>query len=122
MNSSKFFKRFFNHFDIDANISLSDVSLDLIHEINQLDPFGQSNPMPILMCSANILDARLVGQTGAHLKCRCVADNAVVDAIGFDLGHRISNLKHKDAKLAFHLTKNTYGGHTTPQLQLIDIQ
>ena len=38
-------------FDVDAVVNLSDLSLDFVKKMNQLSPFGQGNPFPILVIS-----------------------------------------------------------------------
>jgi single-stranded-DNA-specific exonuclease len=56
---------------LDGELDPSEVSLQLVQSLDSLGPFGYGHPQPIF-CSRRwrLLDARLVGREGQHLKLR----------------------------------------------------
>jgi single-stranded-DNA-specific exonuclease len=107
---------------IDAILPLSQVSLDFIDAIDQLAPFGEGNPQPLFYADATMVEARSVGQKKNHIKFRFTQDTAVMDGIGFDMADRVSAIRTQRVWVAFHVSKNDFGGQLTPQLQVIDIK
>lgn len=69
----------------DALASLDEMDEALIEKINLLEPFGNSNPQPILMSDALVVDGvRLMGDNGQHIKLRLKnKNNAVMDFVAF---------------------------------------
>jgi single-stranded-DNA-specific exonuclease len=107
---------------IDTPISLAEISLDFIEGLSQLEPFGEGNPAPVFMATATLLEARKVGKTQAHLKCRFEQNGHIIDGIGFNLAPKLANLSSHRVRIAFTVSKNAFNGIISPQLELIDIQ
>jgi len=110
--------------EIDAAItSPSDVTLDQVELLSQLEPYGAGNPRPTFALLGATVDAiQSVGQ-GKHLKLRLSKGMTRFDAIFFSTTEAecgIAAGSRVDA--AFHLQANTFRGNTTLQLQLIDIR
>jgi single-stranded-DNA-specific exonuclease len=101
---------------------LAAISLDFIEELSQLEPFGEANPAPIFMATATLLEARKVGKTQAHLKCRFQQNGHIIDGIGFNLAPNLEHLSSQTVRIAFTVSKNEFNGIVSPQLELIDIQ
>ena len=93
-----------------------------ISEIDQLEPFGEGNPRPLFYTQANVIDARKVGQTKAHVKFRFQESNSIVDGIGFNLSDQMDKIDSQKVRIAFHISKNEFNGSVTPQLEIIDIK
>ena len=91
-------------------------------ELNKCEPFGEGNPRPTFYANVHLLEGKKVGKTHAHLKCRFEQDNAIIDAIGFDLGPMLNHLTSPKVCIAFHVSVNEYMGRVKPQIELIDIQ
>src|SRR5699024_3186906 len=54
---------------IDAYVSIEELSIDSIKELDKLRPFGTDNTKPMIVCSdVNVLEKRKVGPEGDHLK------------------------------------------------------
>jgi len=111
--------------EVDAQLSLSDINLSLIKDINNLEPFGLGNPQPIF-CSYNnmISDWRVVGENREHLKLKIMDKNKVFDGIGFGLykgGNQIFS-ESKVADLAFNIEMNKWNGLENIQLNIKDIK
>jgi len=109
---------------IDFELKAPQISLDFIHELSQLGPFGQHNPEPVFYTEDLIpLQAKTVGN-GHHLKVTFSDKNKnkIFDGIGFNLGHRVSDFYKTHHKIAFHLTCNDWMGKKNAQLQILDVQ
>ncbi len=109
--------------DIDASVSPDILTEQLAAEMTTLGPFGQGNPMPVLMTEGlRVIESRTVGQ-GRHLKARFTdaSGRIIVDGIGFGLADKINALYAAQPKLAFGLEMNHWNGQKTLQLQLLDI-
>jgi len=105
---------------IDAELDVSNISPQLIRELANLEPFGESNPHPTIAtepCTA--VGVRIVGKN--HLKLRIQGDMVTLDAIGFGLGDR--GVKNGGQyRFAGTPEFNTYNGSTTIQFKIKDIQ
>jgi len=68
---------------VDAEVTLSDLSLPLATDLDRLAPFGHGNPQPVLAVrGVRTVAQRLVGD-GAHLRFGVTDGTAFVEAIGF---------------------------------------
>jgi single-stranded-DNA-specific exonuclease len=108
---------------IDAELALNELSPNLFQIIKQFAPFGHHNPKPIFysrgVTSAN--GVKVVGNN--HLKFRALQQNFIIDAIGFNLGDKISLcMGGKPFTIAYTIEENTYNGVTTPQLSIKDVR
>lgn len=107
---------------LDTNLHLNSISLDLIDELQQLEPHGEGNPKPLFYATVNLIDGKKVGKTKTHLKCRLEQDNAIIDGIGFNLGHALNTLSSPTVQIAFHISKNNFREKVSPQIEIIDIK
>ena len=107
---------------IDAEVSLSDLTDDLLKEFDLMQPTGYGNPDPLLAARhLQIENARCVGSDGSHLKLVVSDENKTIDAIAFGLGHIYDELPgFIDA--AFYFENNEFRGTVTPQLNIQDIK
>ncbi|MBI4745188.1 MAG: single-stranded-DNA-specific exonuclease RecJ, partial [Deltaproteobacteria bacterium] len=106
--------------DIDATMDLNNVTEGLVKELDNLAPFGEANPEPLL-CSTGleISDCRVVGNN--HLKMKVKQCGAVMDAIGFGMGNlNVSPGINLDT--AFIPQINLWNGGKSIQLKLKDVR
>ncbi len=116
--------------EIDAEVSLKEVSEQLVKEISRLEPFGRCNPEP--MFSSLELDSYVSKEVGkGHLKLKIKEESLSYDAIGFNMAEQfLPFLKPPDAhpdgtgriKIAFVPQINTWQGVTSVQLKMKDIK
>jgi single-stranded-DNA-specific exonuclease len=107
---------------VDAEIPLRALSWDLYDRLEQLQPFGYGNPVPVFASRrVRVLSARAVGKEGRHLKLY-VADESgrSWDAIAFRQGYWIGRLPTW-VDLAYVLEKNEWNGRISLQLNVQDI-
>ena len=68
--------------DIDAEVSLSEVSHQLLRELDQLNPFGMGNPEPLLSSiGVKVLQKKIVGDN--HLKLVMRQNGSVPIAVSY---------------------------------------
>ena len=107
---------------LDAKLNLNHISLSLIEELDTLEPHGEGNPKPIFYTIANLIDAKKVGKTQAHLKCRFEQSGTIVDGIGFNPATALIHITKPQVQIAFNVSRNEFNGRVTPQLEIIDIK
>ena len=112
---------------LDAVISASAASVELIKEIEKLAPFGTDNPEPkIALSHVKIINSKIVGEN--HIQC-LIKDSAVnhsaIRAIAFravdtELGNLLLNSQNKILHLAGNLSINRWNGSDYINFQIID--
>ncbi|MGG3278918.1 single-stranded-DNA-specific exonuclease RecJ [Paenibacillus solani] len=109
--------------EADLEASISDVSLSIIDQIEQLSPFGMENAVPkIIFRNAVIKDVRKIGKEGKHLKLRLQQKREVIDAISFGCGHLADILPAGTAvDVLGELSVNEWNGSRKAQLMIQDI-
>ena len=118
MSQGKDLKPFLN---IDLELTPNDITLDLVDDISQLEPFGASNPSPIFAIkNLKIKEKRLMGENKNHLRLTCQAGNTEFNCIRWKDGD-VSLVKGDTLDIAFHPQKNEFNGNTTIQLIIDDI-
>lgn len=118
MAQGKDLKPFLN---IDLELTPDDITLDLVDDISQLEPFGAANPSPIFAIKNLIIkEKRLMGENKNHLRLTCQSENTEFNCIRWKDGD-ISLVKGDTLDIAFHPQKNEFNGNTTVQLIIDDI-
>jgi single-stranded-DNA-specific exonuclease len=110
---------------IDADVPFDALNWGLQQQFARLEPTGQENPLPLLLCrNLRIREARQVGG-GKHL--RLIVDKgpagAVMDAVAFsqgEWGNHLSQGSRIDA--VFHLEANEWDGRQRLQLNIQDLR
>ncbi len=110
----------------DMEISLCDVTLEIVDLITALEPFGEGNTEPVFVIRGVVVaDVRMVGSTGAHVKMICADSHDArlrIDAIGFFMKEKFQNIIQKDhVDIIARIQKNEWNGRVSVQLQLLDI-
>lgn len=104
--------------EYDVALSLSQVNLELIDALSQMQPTGYGNPAPVFLSrSVQVQLMRKVGHDQQHLKLSLLDGNALRDGIAFSMGHWADEgLDTVD--VLFTPEKNEFRGRVTPQLQV----
>ncbi|MBS1560584.1 MAG: single-stranded-DNA-specific exonuclease RecJ [Bacteroidetes bacterium] len=108
---------------IDANLQLNELTPHFFKMLARFAPYGYSNHRPVFhtqdVISAN--GVKIVGNN--HLKFRALQKNFAIDAIGFNLGHKIADCTNgKPFSLVYTLEENVFNGTSTPQIRIKDIR
>ena len=118
MSQGKDLKPFIN---IDLELVPEDITIDLVEQISQLEPFGACNPNPIFaLKNLKIKEKRLMGERKNHLRLTCTAGNSEFNCIRWKDGD-ISLVNGDTLDIAFHPQKNEFNGVTSVQLIIDDI-
>ncbi len=110
--------------NVDCEVDIEEIDADLVESLRQMGPFGQGNPEPVLMSTAlEVVDARCVGNNGAHLKLLAGREHLVFDCIGFRLGELADSLRKGTlVDIAYTPEFNDYNGRRGIQLRLAAVR
>lgn len=108
---------------IDCAVDLSEINMDLLTELDMLEPTGHGNPpATFLTRDLKVLHRRRVGAEGRHLKLRLAGEGAPpIDAIGFGLGEWARQLPDR-IDCVHHPEINEWNGRRSLQMRLLDIR
>lgn len=107
---------------IDAEVSLSDMTIESITELERLQPCGQSNPQ-IRFCVRGVSHQQppqRMGKEQQHVKFRVTDGFRMVEAVWFNCGD--AALPKVRFDLAFSPLINEFNGRRTVQLKVADWQ
>ncbi|OLO26201.1 single-stranded-DNA-specific exonuclease RecJ [Alkalihalophilus pseudofirmus] len=110
--------------NVDLVATLDEISLDVINQLEELAPYGVSNPVPKVMIEeVNIAQIRRIGTDENHLKVLFEHEGTTLDGIGFQLGYLHPEI-NQAAKISAvgTISVNEWNGHCKPQIFLEDIQ
>lgn len=111
---------------IDAELSLNDITTDLVKELNAFQPFGPENENPIFITS-NVLDAggsKLVGKGFHHIKLELKEETITepMQGIAFSADAHFKSIKNKEPfDICYTIEENRHGSVSFTQLMVKDI-
>ena len=108
---------------IDEEISLKDINLKAVQELNLLEPFGEANKMPLFLYrNLKIHSIRALSE-GKHIKLTLQDNNFYIDCIGFNLGYLVDEYQIGDKiDVVGTLEINEFNGMQNVQINLKDIR
>lgn len=109
---------------IDAESPLAAFTLQTVRQIEELAPFGQGNPRPLL-CTSGVRLAeppRPIGSGGHHLSLQLTQHDVQLRAVAFGGGDRADEFTGLDGpiEVAFRPVINTFRGRQNVELHLVD--
>jgi single-stranded-DNA-specific exonuclease len=108
------------HIDIDAQVTLSDLTGETFKQIQQLAPFGSGNPLPAFVSRhVEIVELRQIGSRNEHLGLKLRQEGIVWDAIGFRFGSRAQEIT-AFLDIAYNLDIDRWNGAEKLRLKLLD--
>jgi single-stranded-DNA-specific exonuclease len=108
--------------EYDCEVALGLVDHNTIAFVQSLAPFGAGNPEPLFVSrNARVVDARLVGADGKHLKMRVSQGGGILDAIAFRQGPRYALLPNR-VDLLYTVGIDDWSGQPRLQLQVVDFR
>lgn len=109
---------------IDIVVPFNQLNIDLYEKTHLFEPTGLGNPSPTLATlGVKVLDARVVGRDGGHLKLKLQEGNNVFDAIGFGFGTFFQELSsEKKVDVAYSLEENIWNDERKLELKIKDIR
>lgn len=108
---------------IDAELKLNELSPNFLTTLQKFAPFGYDNQKPFFY-SKGVTSANGVKVVGSnHLKFRAYQSHFVIDAIGYNLGHKIDVCNSgKPFSIVYNIEESNYNGHNMIQLRIKDVR
>lgn len=109
---------------IDVPVSLEEITVEAIEEINQLQPFGTDFEKPIFAIqNVKVRSMRKIGANETHLKMELENQYGILDAVGFNKGYLFDEISYGiELSLAGDLQVNEWQGRKKPQFLISDVQ
>ena len=108
--------------NIDEKITLKDITIKDIRDLELLEPFGEGNKPPIFQINNVKIDSIRSLSQGKHLKMEIKDQNSLIQAIGFNLGNLANDYKIEDKiNIAGTLEINNYNGRENIQINIRDV-
>lgn len=107
---------------IDAKINLDEINKEMVESLKMLEPFGESNKMPVFLFKNLRIDSIRALSEGKHLKLTLRDNNVIVSCIGFNMGNLVEDYRIGDKiDVVGTLEINSYNGLESIQINLKDI-
>jgi len=108
---------------IDCEIGFDLIGADLVDVISGLSPTGIGNPEPVFESkNVEIVDSRLVGKDGKHVKLKMKQNEQILDSIFFGGGEIYSKLTPGvKADIVYTVEENIWNGYKNLQLRVKDL-
>ena len=104
--------------EYDLTVRLSEVDLDMIGQLDLLQPTGYGNPNPVFLTrDAHLQQAVRVGKNRDHLKVMLLEGQTIRDGIAFGKGD-LADEGLERVDVLFTPERNEFRGRVTPQLMV----
>lgn len=108
--------------EIDRQVSLKEVNVEVIQELDSLEPFGEGNRRPIFVFKNLKIDSIRALSDGKHIKLTLKEGSTIVNAIGFNMGYLSNEYTLGDQiDVAGMLEINEFNGTNFIQINIKDI-
>ncbi len=108
---------------IDKEITLKDINVKDVEQLQLLEPYGESNPVPIFLYKNLKIDSIRALSEGKHLKLTLKDNNTIINAIGFNMGEYAEEYLIGDKiDVIGNLELNKFNGITSVQINMKDIR
>ena len=108
--------------NVDAEITLPDVTWDLVEMLGRLEPCGYENPPALFLTrDVHVRHHRTVGKEDRHLKLRFSQDQKIWQGIAFRQGEWAGKLPDQ-VDIVYHVEVNEWRGTRQLQLNVQDIR
>ncbi len=110
---------------VEGEIDMSQLSPALIEELDQLEPYGASNPSPIfIMRGVQVTAHNKMGKDKSHLRLNLCKNDNFVGAVGWNMASLVEEILYRTNRidLAFHVEINRWQGKEYVRLVLQDIK
>ncbi|MFA5030008.1 MAG: single-stranded-DNA-specific exonuclease RecJ [Patescibacteria group bacterium] len=112
--------------EIDAEVSLDEISWELWEDLKKFEPFGECNPQPVFACKKVVVESmRSVGKSGQHLQIMVKHNSEVIRktiAFGFASAWAEQLPQGQEIDIAFEVSLNEWNGSRELQLRIVDIR
>ncbi|MDM4018604.1 single-stranded-DNA-specific exonuclease RecJ [Roseiconus lacunae] len=109
---------------IDAEAPFGQINLNTVKQIETMEPFGEGNPRPTLLCQNVTLaePARRMGSGDRHLTVRLDQGGKVIRGVAFGCGDWCEEMNECDGPIhvAYRPVINEFGGYRRVEVHLVD--
>jgi single-stranded-DNA-specific exonuclease len=109
---------------IDAQAHFTEISLDLYHQIDAIQPCGIENKAPVFWTpNVRVIEQTIVGKEKSHLKLTLsenIKSSPTIKAIAWRWSEYFPLPSEVD--IAYHLRSNTFNGKTSVELELVGVR
>ena len=103
--------------EYDTEVDFQEITPGFIASLEGLQPTGFGNPAPVFRTAATVVEARAVGEEGAHLKLTLAQGGCRMGGIAFREGPRAERLA-QSLDVLFVPKLNTFMGRTEAQAEV----
>ena len=108
---------------VDKEIMLKDINVQNVNDLKLLEPFGEANKMPIFIYKNLKIDSIRALSEGRHLKLTLKDNNAIINAIGFNMGRYAEEYLIGDKIDVIGILEiNSFNGEKLVQINMKDIR
>jgi len=105
---------------IDKILNAKDLNHELIDDLKKLEPYGEANKMPVFALKRMKIDSIRSLSEGKHLKLTLMAENRLIDAIGFQMGDLVNEYRIGDKiDVAGTIEENSFNGNVQMNLKSV---
>jgi single-stranded-DNA-specific exonuclease len=106
----------------DSQVVLSELKPEILEYLDQFEPTGMGNPVP-LFYSKNVIvkNKKVVGKESTHLSLVLTDGKITYDAIGFGLGDRAEKMPDR-IDILFCFERNYFQAQERIQLRIVDLK
>ena len=98
------------HINIDAEVSLSELTPENYRMIQTLSPFGKGNPVPVFVSrGVRVTGCRTMGNEAQHLRLKLKQEGTNFDAVAFKLGDEVKNIS-ESLDIVYNLELDRWSG------------
>ena len=106
--------------DIDAEVTLHDLTGNTYQNIQQLAPFGRGNPVPAFLShGVKVIEHHTMGNNGEHLRLKLEQGGIVWDGVAFRLGNYLAEVA-SPLDIVYNLEVDRWGGEERLRLNILD--
>ena len=107
---------------VSADATLSEIDVDLIQWLQRLEPFGRSNPEPVLRIEAILDQADPIGRAGNHVAIRLRSEGTSLRAIWFNAAEWLPRLvRGRRVQVLGVPRENRFRGSVNAELEVKDM-
>ena len=110
---------------IDGELQPDDITLSLVSELSQLEPYGMGNSRPVFsLCGCTIDEVRPIGRDKKHLRLVLRSGkHSRLSGVGWSMAEACDEIMEGDCvDVAFQLERNEFNGVSSPQLVVQDLR
>jgi single-stranded-DNA-specific exonuclease len=108
------------HLNIDAEVTFNELGGSTYDNMQQLAPFGNSNPTPTFLTrKVDVVDCQTMGNTGDHLRLKLKQKGMLWNCVGFRLGSYLDEVI-SPIDIVYNLERDQWNGVERMRLNILD--